>query len=174
MNHPATDGLAARGRALLARSRDVAAVPVEHPAFARVVDQLAPDEARLLSFLHACGPEPTVDVRVGGLMGRLAPAVLARGLTMVGARAGVRRPERLSLHLTNLRRLGLVADADEPVADLSRYQVVEAQPAVLAAVRAARRAHVVRRRLELTPFGRAFVLACLAGDEAGGSCDTVT
>lgn len=163
------DRLAARGSALLARSRDVAAAPDEHPAFARVLDQLAPDEARLLWFLHTSGPEPTVDVRVGGLAGRLAPAVLARGLTLVGARAGVRRPERLPLHLTNLRRLGLVADTAEPVADLTRYQVVEAQPAVLDAARGARRAHVVRRRLELTPFGRAFVLACLES-----SCDTVT
>ncbi|WGY01423.1 Abi-alpha family protein [Nocardioides sp. QY071] len=169
MSRDGRDRLAARGRALLARSRDVAAPPDDHPAFARVLDQLAPDEARLLWFLHTSGPEPTVDVHLGGLAGRLAPAVLARGLSLVGARAGVRRPERLPLHLTNLRRLGLVADTDEPVADLTRYQVVEAQPAVLTAARTARRAHVVRRRLELTPFGRAFVHACL-----GSSCDTVT
>lgn len=154
--------LADRGRALLDRSRDVDAVADDHPAFARVLDQLAPDEARLLWFLHTSGPEPSVDVRVGGIAGRLAPAVLARGLTLVGARAGVRRPARLPLHLANLRRLGLVADSAEPVADLVRYQVVEAQPAVLAATRTARRARVVRRRLDLTPFGRAFVLACLA------------
>ena len=56
-----------RGEDLLHRSRDVWSEEGEtHPAYARMLDELAPDEARILLLLLRGGPQPSVDVRTGG------------------------------------------------------------------------------------------------------------
>ena len=62
----------------------------------------------------------------------------------------------------NLTRLGLIWQSPEPLRDLLRYQVVEAQPDVLAAKHSVRRAIVVRRSIHLTPFGSDFTRICFA------------
>ena len=40
-----------------------------HPAFERILEQLAPDEGRILLLLLEGGPQPSVDVRTGGPIG---------------------------------------------------------------------------------------------------------
>src|SRR6059058_1457923 len=55
--------LRARGEELLRRSADVDFEEDTHPAYARILSQLAPDEARILRLLAAQGPQPSVDVR---------------------------------------------------------------------------------------------------------------
>ena len=82
--------------------------------------------------------------------------LLAPGLTMIGARAGVRHPDRVPAYLNNLDRLGLIWLSPEPVTDPMDYQVLEAQPDVLDAMATVRRAKVVRRSIHLTPFGEDF------------------
>jgi hypothetical protein len=158
------------GTALLRRSRDVWTDESRHPAYAGLLRDLAPDEARILVLLLRDGPQPSVDVRSGGPLGRLQPRVLARGLTMIGSRASVRYPESVPAYLNNLTRLGLIWQSPEPLPDLLRYQVVEAQPDVLDAKHSVRRASVVRRSVHLTPFGSDFTRLCFAAEgeaEAG-------
>jgi len=151
------------GEELLRRSRDVWRDEPGHPAYAGILRDLAPDEARIVVLLLKDGPQPCVDVRQGGPIGRLQGSpVIARGLTMIGPRASVRHVESVPQYLNNLTRLGLVWQSPEPVADLLRYQVVEAQPDVLDAVHAVRRARVLRRSIHLTPFGQDFARSCFA------------
>lgn len=157
------------GQALLERSRDVWESTAGHPAYSRILGELAPDEARIVALLGRHGPQPAVDVRVAGVAGRLSPQVLARSLSMVGPRAGVRHPDRVPLYLDNLVRLGLVWLSTEPVDDLLRYQVVEVQPDVLEAVRSVRKARVDRRSIHLTPMGVDFARACFLLGADGGS-----
>ena len=45
-----------------------------HPAYARILDELAPDEARILLLLLRSGPQPSVDVRTGGPVGMVSSA----------------------------------------------------------------------------------------------------
>src|SRR5436305_5333586 len=52
-----------RGAELLARSADVDYEEPTHPAFARILEELAPDEARILRLLCTSGPQPAVDFR---------------------------------------------------------------------------------------------------------------
>lgn len=52
--------LRSRGAQLLRRSADVRAVDDTHPAYARMLGELAPDEARVLRFLFTEGPQPSV------------------------------------------------------------------------------------------------------------------
>jgi hypothetical protein len=69
-------------------------------------------------------------------------------------------------YLDNLNRLGLIWFSKQPIEDPSAYQVLEAQPAVLDAVKSASRAKTVQRSIRLTPFGRDFCEVCLPLERA--------
>jgi len=150
-----------RGAELLDRSRDVWAEEQGHPAYARILSDLAPDEARILLLLVEGGPQPSVDVRTGGPTGLMSSQLIAPGLSMIGPRAGLRYPERVPAYLNNLFRLGLVWFAKEPLRDNMEYQVLEAQPDVLGAFHSVKFAKIVRRSIHLTPFGDGFARMCL-------------
>lgn len=144
------------GRELLRRSRDLDTDDRGHPAYARIIEQLAPDEARILMLLLHTGPQPSIDVRTGGLLGTVSSTLVAAGLNMIGSRAGCRYVDRVPSYLHNLGRLGLVWFSRETLQDPAEYQVLEAQPDVLEAIHRVRRAKVVRRSIHLTPFGEDF------------------
>lgn len=154
-----------RGEELLHRSRDVWSDEEAHPAYSRILDELAPDEARILLLLLRGGPQPSVDVRTGGPVGMVSSTLVAAGLSMIGARAGCRHLDQVPAYLNNLFRLGLVWFSREQLEDPLEYQVVEAQPDVLAALHSVRFAKVVRRSIHLTPFGEDFCRTCLVDAE---------
>jgi hypothetical protein len=91
----------------------------------------------------------------------VATQLVAPGLSMIGAQAGVRHLDRVPAYLNNLFRLGLIWFSREPVSDRLRYQVLEAQPDVSAALKEAGRGRTIRRSIELTPFGVDFCQVCL-------------
>lgn len=153
-----------RGADLLERSRDVWSEEESHPAYDRILDELAPDEGRILLLLLRGGPQPSVDVRTGGPIGLVSSQLLAPGLSMIGPRAGCRYVDRVPAYLNNLFRLGLVWFSAEPLRDPMDYQVVEAQPDVLAALHSVRFAKIVRRSIHLTPFGEDFCRTCLVDE----------
>jgi hypothetical protein len=161
----ADSSLEARGEELLHRSRDVRYEEDAHPAYERLLDSLAPDEARILRMMLLNGPQPAVDVRTGGPLGLISSRLLAPGLNMIGARAGLRYVERVPSYLTNLHRLGLIWFSRETLRDPMRYQVLEAQPEVLEAIHSVRQAKIVRRSIHLTPFGEGFCRASLVPHE---------
>ena len=112
------------------------------------------------------GPQPAVDVRTGGPVGIVRSRLLAPGLSMIGPRAGCRYVDRVPSYLNNLFRLGLIWFSRETLRDPQRYQVLEAQPDVLAAIKSVRQAKVVRRSIHLTPFGEDFCRVCLSADDS--------
>lgn len=156
-----------QGEALLARSRDVRDDDSGHPAYERILGELAPDEARILVLLVEGGPQPSVDVRSGGPAGLVSSHLIAAQLNMIGPRAGLRHVDQVPAYLNNLFRLGLIWFSREQLTDPLEYQVVEAQPDVLAALHSARATKVVRRSVQLTPFGTGFCRACLVDDADG-------
>lgn len=153
-----------RGEELLRKSRDVWNEDTGHPAYGRILDELAPDEARILLLLLRGGPQPSVDVRTGGLTGAVSSSLVAAGMNMIGPRAGVRHLDAIPAYLNNLVRLGLVVTSREQIEDPLEYQVVEAQPDVLEAMHSVRYARLVRRSIHLTPFGVNFCTTCLVDD----------
>ena len=152
-----------RGAELLRRAADVDFDEVAHPAYARIISELAPDEARILRMLAREGPQPSVDVRAANLIG-MGSQLVASGLNMIGAQAGVRHRDRVPAYLNNLYRLGLIWFSHEPLEDPARYQVLEAQPDVLQAIKETSRAKTVQRSIHLTPFGHDFCDICLPLD----------
>ena len=171
-----------RGAELLRRSAEVGLDEEAHPAYARILDQLAPDEGRILRLLALEGPQASVDVRSGRWLNQ--NELVAPGLNMIDAAAGCRNPDRVPVYLNNLNRLGLIWFSREPLDDINRYQVLESQPYVAEAMEKAGRGRTVRRSIRLTPFGSDFCDACLplhtaeldqlpasgqgAGDPSGG------
>ncbi|WP_183099098.1 Abi-alpha family protein [Nocardioides pelophilus] len=160
-----------RGQELLEKSRDVWATDNRHPAFDRILDDLAPDEARILVMLLKNGPQPSVDIRTGGPIGMVSSQLVAPGLNMIGARAGLRYLDQVPSYLNNLFRLGLVWFSREPLHDHLEYQVLEAQPEVLAAMHSVKFAKVVRRSVHLTPFGEEFCRQALVDERIATSHD---
>ena len=152
------------GAELLRRSADVDFDEGTHPAYARILADLAPDEARILRLLATAGPQPSVDVRSGLLPLNATSELVAAGLNMIGAEAGCRHQEDTPAYLNNLFRLGLIWFSREPLSDPLRYQVLESQPEVVDALARAGRARTVRRSVELTPFGMQFCELCLPLD----------
>lgn len=157
--------LRAEGAELLRQSAEVTLEESAHPAYAQILLELAPDEARILRLLAAEGAQPAVDVRSTQLV--RGGEVVAEELNMIGAAAGLRHVERADVYLANLMRLGLVRFASQPLDDAIAYQVLEAQPHVLAAVREASRARTIHRSVRLTVFGDGFCEVCLPLDEDG-------
>jgi hypothetical protein len=157
--------LRARGADLLRRSADVNEDAGAHPAYGHIIDDLAPDEARILRLLASEGPRASVDVRTVGALGlRAGSELVAPGLNMIGAEAGCRHVERVAAYLNNVYRLGLIWFSREPLDDQGVYQVLEAQPEVTEALASIRRGRTVRRSIQLTPFGQDFCDTCLPAD----------
>ena len=161
-----TASLSELGEELMERSRDVHYDEDAHPAYARILSELAPDEGRILRLLLLRGPQPAVDVRTGGPIGVLHSRLIAAGFTMIGPRAGLRHTESVPSYLNNLFRLGLIWFSRETLHDPLPYQVVEAQPEVLEAMHAVRFPKIVRRSIHLTPFGEDFCRVALALETA--------
>ena len=162
--HEGEKTLRERGEELLRKSRDVWSEDEAHPAYGRILEDLAPDEARILLLLLRGGPQPSVDVRTGGPVGMVSSSLISGGLTMIGPRAGVRYLDEVPAYLNNLFRLGLVWFSREQLEDPLEYQVVEAQPDVLEAMHSVRFPKIVRRSIHLTPFGVDFCRTCLVDE----------
>jgi hypothetical protein len=152
---------------LLDISADVHQQPVGHPAYIRLMTELAPDEARILRLFARSGPQPAVDVRTKRPFG-VGSKLVAPGITLIGLHAGCAEPDRVPSYLNNLFRLGFIWFSREAVADVDDYQVLEAQPEVADAIHSAGRATTVLRSIELTAFGKNFcaLVGLMDGDAA--------
>ncbi|WP_039800970.1 Abi-alpha family protein [Nocardia araoensis] len=150
-----------QGAALLRLSASPHGEDDNHPAFAGMLAELTPDEARILRFLHLDGPQPSIDIRTGRPRA-LGSERLGSMLTLIGEHAGLRFPNRIQPYLTNLRRLGLIEHAREPVGNPNRYQLLEAQSPVREMLkRSGFGTKVIYRSVVLTDFGADFVRTCL-------------
>lgn len=155
-----------RGDSLLAMSADVTFDDDVHPAYGRILGELAPDEARMLRYFALNGPQPSVDVRTNRPLG-IGSELVAGDLSSVPAQSGVRHPERTGSYIVNLKRLGLIVQSHDPVA-LNRYMVLEVQPVVEdARAKAGRAPKIVRKSLRLTDFGIDFCNTCFTLDPRG-------
>ena len=165
-----TDALRKRGNTLIRISykpelqrRDV------HPSFSLILDELLPDEARILRFLGVAGPQPMIDVRTKTLF-QIGSVLLVGGVSVVASMAGCHWPDRDQHYFANLSRLGLVDLSREPVDDYRRYALLEVQPVALHAIEGVPKAITIYRSITLTAFGRQFIDVCIntEGYNAGG------
>jgi hypothetical protein len=167
--------LRTRGAELLARSAELDDGAELHPAFDAILDELAPDEARILRLLMLDGPQPVLDVQEVNALGRPV-RWLARRVSLIGEQAGCRRRDQVGVHLDNLRRLGLVEHLDEALED-GDYQLLDAQPQVGEAreqVGVGLRVRSIRGMLRLTELGVALCEACMPADALAAELESGT
>jgi len=156
-----SDDLRERGAELLRQSNDVRLTEETHPAYARILAEITPDEARILRYLYLHGPQPSIDVRTNRPFG-IGSELVVGGLNMIAEHAGCKHLDRIHPYLTNLFRLGMVEFSKEQVSNPQRYQLIEAQPKVSEAIkRAGRWPRTVHRSIHLNSFGEDFCAACL-------------
>jgi hypothetical protein len=165
-----TDALRKRGNKLIRISykpelqrRDV------HPSFSHILDELLPDEARILRFLGVAGTQPMIDVRTKTLF-QIGSVLLVGGVSLVASMAGCHWPDRDQHYFANLNRLGMIDLSPEPVDDYRRYALLEVQPVALHAIESVPKAITIYRSIRLTAFGCQFIEVCIntEGYNAGG------
>jgi hypothetical protein len=129
-----------------------------------LLQQLLPDQSRILAALSDGSTYPLVHVALRGPMGGGGERLLANAST-IGRSAGVALPEKVPLYITHLRSLGLVEEGPEDESLLEVYDIAETDSTVRAAVDRADGAAVrtIRRTLRLSPTGHELWAACQAG-----------
>jgi hypothetical protein len=157
-----------RGALLLRESSGVTPWPGEgHPAYARILSEMTPDEARILRYLHRSDPQPSIDIRTNRPLG-IGSELVVGGMSMIAEYAGLHHMDRIHLYLTNLNRLGLLNFSKEQVDNPGRYQLIEAQPKVIETLeRAGHAPKIVHRSIRLTAFGEDFCRSCIPADNGG-------
>lgn len=144
-------------RSLLDRALDQSTGGGQAELFHRLIDQLVPDEARIISALSDGSTAPLVSVRSRTATGGPGKLVLANA-SLVGRTANLALPHLTPNYVTHLLSLGLVERGPEDPTMKQDYEILMAESYVLKAVKAATRgplaARVDRRTLQLTALGR--------------------
>lgn len=155
------EALRERGERLITKSAEVGRDESVHPAFGRILEQIATDEARILRLLATEGPQGAIDVYDRQYVPyRLK--LIAEQLTMLGSDAGCRNRDRTPMYVQNLTRLGLVTVRSDPIDNLKRYEIIEAQSHVEAARNRAKRPRTVYKSVRLTDLGVEFCELCFS------------
>lgn len=127
-----------------------------------LLQQLLPDQARILAALSDGTPYPVVHVTLRGPIGGTGEKVLENAST-VGRAAGVALPDQVPVYVAHLRSLGLVAVGPEDESLREAYDIAETDPTVRAAMdRADGAVRTTRRTLRLSALGRDLWSACQA------------
>jgi hypothetical protein len=159
----ATGILTAKMESLLARALEQSTASAQDELFDRILDDLVPDEARILGSLSDGSASPMVSVHALTPAGMLGEALVERA-ALVGRTANVALPRLTPTYVGRLLALGLVEAGPEDPALKDEYQVLLAETDVLAAIRTGSRgpvpARVVRRTLQLSPLGHTLWATC--------------
>lgn len=151
---------------LLATAIDEKTAREAHPAFVRIIEQMTPDEARIVGLFTLRRPFPLVSVLANR---KDAPGGIdyLRHFSLLGYEAGCVHPELTPSYLDNLCRPGLaeVPDFDYYTAP-GVYEPLEKHPIVLAAVAEVqkmegRTPEVKQKALRVTSLGKQFCEACV-------------
>ncbi|MQA62699.1 MAG: DUF4393 domain-containing protein [Actinophytocola sp.] len=154
--------LKAQGMELLKRSTALDD-PEEHPALARILTEISPDEARIIRFLATTGPHAVVDVVAHNPMTRKRRE-LVHNFSIVGRESGCIRPHYTPIYLDNLARLGVVVVRDYRLRSQPNYDLLYCQPEVQDVKKPEGRIirlKIVHKGVELSDFGKVLYQNCL-------------
>lgn len=136
--------------------------------FTRLLQELTPDEARILAALSDGVVYPVIDVLTASKLSVVSRPVV-ESVSTVGKAAGVRAPELTPNYVRHLRRMGLVDIVPGQVGEQQQYQLLETDSEVRTAMEAARghgqRAHIARRSLRISAVGARLWAACRLSGE---------
>jgi hypothetical protein len=142
---------------LLDRALDQSTRSGQAELFHRILDQLVPDEARIIGALSDGSVSPLVNVHAWNRAGILGKATLENA-SLVGRTANLALPHLTANYVTHLLSLGLVELGPEDPSMKQDYEILMAETHVLKAIKAATRgpltARVDKHTLLLSQLGR--------------------
>ena len=142
---------------LLLRSLEQTTAGGRQELFRALLDQLVPDEARIIASLGNDGMvSPLVEVQARSALGKAATPVLENA-SLIGRTAAVALPRLTPVYVAHLRSLGLLAIGPEDPALAREYEVLMADDVVREALDQTDGLlppRVVRRTLRLSPLGQ--------------------
>lgn len=147
-----------------------------HPAFVQLIQQLSPDEARILLLLSIRRTWPLISVDVHSEEGdTFRPG--QDFYSNISELAGCRVPEDAPRYIVNLQRLGLVSlymenplSRDEWYPPLESSSFVKEIEGTLKKMKHKSHIQINRGSMSLTSFGRIFCDACVEWGEYEGLC----
>jgi len=157
---PTPPHLRSRMANLLERSIDADREISEDYLFTTIMQQLVPDEARILAALADGTVYPVIDVAARSPLGGNQRMVL-RNVSSVGRAAGVASPDNVAAYLTRLQRLGLVEFGEEDPALQVQYEMLSTDSVITEATEAIDRQRrstpkLLRRTVTISPLGQKF------------------
>lgn len=129
----------------------------------RIVNQLVPDEARILAALADGHSSALMHLGAGQMVGPATQRWL-ENLSPVGKEAGVQLVDQTSAYISHLRELGLLESGDEDKSLQLKYQLMEGDTKVRKTAEEIEknglRPKFFRRTLLMSEAGKAFWAAC--------------
>lgn len=154
-------------RSLLDRALDQSTGGSQAELFHHIIDQLVPDEARVISALSDGSASPLVTVRARTATGAPGRVVLANA-SLVGRTANLALPAMTPTYVSHLLSLGLLERGPEDPTMKQDYEILMAETYVLRAIKAASRgplpARVDKRTVRVTALGRSLWEAATGGE----------
>lgn len=142
---------------LLDQALELGSVESRNALFAKLLDQIVPDEARILGALSDGSSSPVLQV-YSRTRGGLVRGMVLENASLIGKTANIGLPHLTPMYVTHLLALGLVELGPEDVSLKEEYEILGADNAVLRAVRTASRgpipAGIDRQTLLLSELGR--------------------
>ena len=164
-SQPVTDtALEAKMTDLLARALGQSTSAGQDELFHRILDQIVPDEARIISALSDGSASPLVSVHALSRAGLLGEALIENA-SLVGRTANVALPSLTPTYVGHLLALGLLETGPEDDDLKDEYQILLADSDVLRAIRTGSRgplpARVEKRTVRLSSLGQALWAASM-------------
>ncbi len=149
--------LGSKMRRLLERSLEANSLDALDEVYHWIVDQLLPDEARIVAALSDGGSSPMVHV-LARSRGGVASEPLLSHMSLIGKTANLTLPQLTPVYVRHLLALNVVQSGPEDPALKAEYEILAADLVVMRAVRRGSRGpippKVERASLRLSPLGR--------------------
>jgi abortive infection alpha-like protein len=138
------EGLDAKMYGLLDRAIGQNTASSRQELFHKILDQIVPDEARIISALSDGSTSPLLNVYTRTLAGLVGDVVL-ENMSLIGKTANLTLPQLTPMYVSHLLSLGLVESGPEDSAMKDEYEILAADTAVLQAIKTASRGPIPAR-----------------------------
>jgi Abortive infection alpha len=150
------ESLDAKMHSLLDRAVGQNTATSRQELFHKILDQIVPDEARIISALSDGSASPLLNVYARTRAG-LGVEVVLENMSLIGKTANLALPQLTPMYVSHLLSLGLVESGPEDSGMKDEYEILAADTAVLSAIKRATRgpipARIEKYTLQLSGLG---------------------
>jgi Abortive infection alpha len=147
--HEIVESLDAKMHSLLDRAIEQSTTASRQELFHKILNQIVPDEARVISALSDGSASPLLNVYARTRAG-LVGAVVLENMSLIGKTANLALPHLTPMYVSHLLSLGLVESGPEDSSMKDEYEILAADPAVLQAIKNASRGPIPARMEKYT------------------------